>query len=98
MDQTEIIRLIKSILPSVSDPEGIEQYDPESADFQQPRIHKVTVATDALSKLTAELRKINEFSRLEGGIVHNSPGSHASPIKVENFAHWLLAQSRFRSP
>ena len=96
MDEaTDIIGLINSILPSVSDPEGIENYEPDSADFQQSRLHRVTVSPSALSELTDELRKIDSIARLEGGIIHYLRTSNANPLKVESFAQWLLAQSRF---
>ena len=99
MDEvTDIIGLINSILPSVCDPEGIENYEPDSADFQQARLHRVTVSPSALSELTDELRKIDSIARLEGGIIHYSRTSHANPLKVESSAQWLLAQSRFRAP
>ena len=95
---TDIIRLINAILPSVSDPEGIEDYEPDSSDFQQPRLHRVTVSPSALSQLTAELLKIDDIARFEGGIIHYSRTSHGGPLKAESFAQWLLAQSRFRAP
>ncbi len=99
MDQNaDIIRLINEILPSVRDPEGIEGYESDSSDFQQPRLHHVTVPPSALSRLTAELFKIEDISKLEGGIIHHSPASEGHPLKVESFATWLLAQSRFRDP
>jgi hypothetical protein len=64
----------------------------------QPRLSRVTAPLDVLIPLTAELRKYKEIADLEGGIINNSPSSNSGPLTVDAFAHWLLAQSRFRPP
>jgi hypothetical protein len=97
-DNSTIIGLIRSILPSVTDPDGVDIYERDSADFQLPRLYSVSVGQEALLQLTAELRKFHEIADLEGGVVNHSPFSSSRPLKAENFAHWLLAQSRFRAP
>jgi Apea-like HEPN len=94
----EIVDQIKSLLPEVRDPEGIELYDPDSADFIQPRLWRVTAPRDAILRLTENLLKIPEVAGIEGGVMHPSPASQQRPVKAENFAHWLLAQSRYRPP
>jgi hypothetical protein len=97
-DNSTIIDLIKSILPSVTDPDGIDVYERDSADFLLPRLYSVGVPQEPLLQLTAELHKFGEIANLEGGVVNHSPFSSSRPLKAENFAHWLLAQSRFRAP
>jgi len=51
-----------------------------------------------MTQLTDELRKIKEIGNLENGLVRTSPSSSHWPLKIEDFAAWLLAQSRFRAP
>ncbi len=93
---SSFVDLIKSVLPKVSDPKGIDLYEPDSADFQLPRLSNVTAPPEVLLQVTNELRKIEELANLEGGVIRNSPSSESSPLKLEGFANWVLAQSRFR--
>jgi hypothetical protein len=86
------------MLPEVRDPEGIEPYDPDSADFLQPRLWSVTAPRDAILRLTECLLEIPEVAGIEGGVMRPFPGVQMRPVKAEKFAHWLLAQSRYRAP
>jgi hypothetical protein len=95
---SEIVRLIKSFLPKVGDPEGIDAFERDSADFRQPRLWRVTAPQEAILQLEKALLQIPEIAQIEGGLMHSSPASQARFVKAENFAHWLLAQSRFRAP
>ncbi len=81
----DIVGQIKSLLPQVRDPEGIELYERDSADFLQPHLWRVTAPRDAILQLTERLLKIPEVARIEGGVMHPSPASQARPVKAESF-------------
>jgi len=94
----DIVSQIKSLLPEVRDPEGIELYDPDSADFLQPRLWHATAPQDAILRLTEKLLEVPEIAAIEGGMMHLTPGDRVRPVRAERFAQWLLAQSRYRAP
>ena len=91
-----LVLAVEAAAPAAVDPDEIQGYEEASADWRLPRMHRASVPEGLTKNVVAELRRIGSVARLEGGIAHSSPSSHGS-ISLDQIAHWLIAQARFRA-
>jgi len=94
---SDLASLVGNLAQIASDPDEVVGYEPASADFIEPRRHRVSIDSTQLQKLMLALKETPWLSPYEGGIAHYSPSSNCS-ISMESFAQWLVAQARGASP
>jgi hypothetical protein len=92
----KLIAELRRLSAMAADPPDIDGYEPTSADYLLPRLHRVSIEPSELTWLVA-LRETSWLHEYEGGTANYSPSGQAS-ISLDAIANWLVAQARTRSP
>jgi len=97
MNKELLLSIIQELLPLVGDPPGIDNLNPESSQYRVNTHHYVSIDERFLQKLIDGLQKQDELVALDGTNAFSSPNGGRT-LRIWDFAHWILAQCRFRNP